>query len=239
MHDSAAERARKLAARVSKLTISVSADSQVVGLEILRNKEPLDAAVWNVGLPVDGGTYMVTARAPGATEWSTSVTLATEGDTKTVDIPKLKVLTLPSAPEKIAPPSAPEKIAPPSVAAVKTVPPPERPPSPAHRSQALPLAFGIGAIALGGAALGFELSAGSTYNDAKAEMTSQSRRDSLYSSANTKRYVAEGMAFAGIAAAGTAVWQYLRGRNQEPTSTAARDRHFVITRSGLAFVQSF
>ena len=248
LHDSAAERARKLAARVSKLTISVSADSQVVGLEILRDKEPLDAAVWNVGLPVDGGTYTVTARAPGATEWSTSVTLATEGDTKTVDIPKLRVLT---------PPPATDKVEPPAVAATKPVSPSDHPPlsaqppipaqpptpahpsSPAHPSKALPLAFGIGAVALGGGAIGFELWARSTYNDAKAEMKSQSRRDSLYTSSNTKRYVAEGMAFASITAAGTAVWLYLHGRNQEPTSAVARIRHLVITPTGVAFVNSF
>ena len=40
------------------------------------------------------------------------------------------------------------------------------------------------------------------YSAAKSEMTSQPRRESLYNSANTKRYVAEALAGAGSPLAG-------------------------------------
>lgn len=229
LHDLAQDRAKKLAARVSKLTINVSAESQVEGLEILRDKDLVDAASWNVALPIDGGKYTVTAHAPGSTEWTTSVTIGAEGDTKTVDIPKLKTL----APQPVVEHPMPAASASSSVSAVSQ---PEVPGT--STSKTLPLALGIGAIALGGGALGFELWAESTYNDAKAEMTSQSRRDSQYSSANTERHVAQGVGIAGLAAAGAAVWLYLHGREASPTVTA-KNHELMITPTGIALVGKF
>ena len=75
LHDVAQARAQKLEPRVSKLTINVPLQSQFDGLEIALGAERVDAGLWNRALPIDGGTYAITARAPGANQWSTQVTV--------------------------------------------------------------------------------------------------------------------------------------------------------------------
>jgi hypothetical protein len=68
LHQVANDHAAKLEHRLSTLTISVAPENRVGGLEILRNNDPVDPGAWNKPLPVDGGTYRVTARAPGNTD---------------------------------------------------------------------------------------------------------------------------------------------------------------------------
>lgn len=85
----ALDRAGKLEPRVSKLTIRVPDQSRGKLLEILLNGEQVTDEWWNRALPVEGGTYTIIARAPRASEWSISVTLAPESDAQTVDIPDL------------------------------------------------------------------------------------------------------------------------------------------------------
>jgi hypothetical protein len=184
----------------------VSSESRIDQLEILRDTDRVDGAMWNRALPVDGGTYKITARAPGATAWSTTVTIAAERDTKTVDIPKLQsAASAATGGDEDATPNE--------------EPPDETPLQP--RSTLVPLVLGGAGLAALGGAIGFELWGRSTYEQAKTETTSQARRDSLYSSANTKRYVAEGLAIAGIGCAAVAVWLYLRGRGGESTATTS------------------
>lgn len=93
LHTIARDRAAKLEPRVPKLTINVPVQSKIDGLEILRDTIEIPVAMWNRALPIDGGTYKITARVPGAKEWSTTVTLAPEVDTKTVDVPDLRKAT--------------------------------------------------------------------------------------------------------------------------------------------------
>ncbi len=216
LHDIALARAQRLEPRVSKLTISVLENRKLDGLEIVRGTDRVDAVMWNRAMPIDGGTYTITARAPGAAAWSAHVTVAPEGDTKTVDVPDLRGLARDLGATKPDPP--------PAVAVTATVEPltkqDETPASPAgHRSKLVPLALGAGGVALLGGALGFSLWGNSTYDKAKAELTDQARRDSLYSSANTKRYAAEGLAVAGVGCVGIAVWLYLSGRSQDASGT--------------------
>jgi hypothetical protein len=90
LHKIARERAAKLEPRISKLTISVPDESKIDRLEILRDREIVSAV--NRALPVDGGTYTITARADGVGEWSTRVEIASEADAKTVEIPDLRTL---------------------------------------------------------------------------------------------------------------------------------------------------
>src|SRR5262245_40116367 len=83
----ATNHAKKLEPRLSKLTIAIPPDRQVAGLEVLRDKELLNPASWNHALPIDGGTYIITARAPGRTPWNASRTIKVEGDAVVIDIP--------------------------------------------------------------------------------------------------------------------------------------------------------
>jgi len=211
LHQVASDHAGKLEPRLSTLTVAVPAENRVRGLEILRNGEPLDPGAWGKALPVDGGTYKITARAPGNAEWSSSITVGAERDVKTIETPKLKAAL-------IATPPPPRDTAPAKTAS-----------SDHHRSNVLPLVLGGAALALGGGALGFELSARSTYDkvDDPANKTSDAKRDSLWHSANTRRYVAEGLGLAGLACAGTAVWLYLRAPRELETSTSVQARVLV------------
>ncbi|HEX7702162.1 MAG TPA: hypothetical protein VF403_15600 [Kofleriaceae bacterium] len=207
LHGVAAEHAAKLESRVSKLAIDVPQASQVDGLEIDREGDRVDAAMWNRALPIDPGTYTIHAHAPGTSTWSTKITIAAEAETKTVDIPDMRTL-------------------PRDLAVVLAEP----------RSKLLPIIVGSGAIALFGGALGFDLWGNSTYNAAKAEQVDQARRTSLETSANHKRYAAESLALGGIAAAGVAVWLYLRGADEHASPQTA---HLAISPSGIAITGGF
>jgi hypothetical protein len=226
LHQVALDRAARLEPRISKLTISVSAESQIDRLEILRGSDAIEPAMWNRALPVDGGSYQIIARAPGASAWASDVTVAPEGDVKTVEIPKLQSAVTPVAPRTSSGASGPG-------AAGRDAPSPR-----------LPLIIaGGGALLLGGA-LGAILWGNSTYDQARAEQTSQARRDALYSAANTRRHVALGLAAAGVACGGVASWLYLRGRRVEPGATSATARTRVVPvvggdGAGLFVVGSF
>lgn len=222
LHDVAQKRAAGLEPRISKLEIDVPDASKLDGLEVKRGDERIDAGAWNRALPVDGGTYTISASAPKALPWSTQITIGGEHDSKKVEVPKLA-----PAPEQPAP-----AVVTAAVPAVHETAPPATAPS-----RTVPIAVGAGALVLLGGALAFDLWGDSTYNDAKAEMTSQSRRDSLYDSANTKRYVAIGLGAGGIAAAGVATWLFLRGGHDE--AATAQAVRIVPASNGFAVIGSF
>jgi hypothetical protein len=186
-------------------------------------------------LPVDGGTYKITARAPGNAEWSSSVTVAPERDAKTIETPRLKAAALSANPARPARPAA-------------TPQAPGRTPAPAaQRSVVLPLVFGGAALALGGGAIAFELSARST-NDKIDGERDNAKRTSLWESANNKRYLATGLGVAGAACVGVGLWLYLRGGSEadtEKTSTSVQARRLLVhpivasDQAGLALTGGF
>jgi hypothetical protein len=208
----ATQRAAKLEPKLSKLTITVPPDAKVKGLQVARNGEAVDAMTWNRTLPVDGGSLTITARAAGYTDWTTTVTVGASGDTKSVTVPKLtEVAATPivTAPEPTEKPAEPE---------TETD---EITQASSGSSKVVPIAISVGAVALLGGAVAFELSGRKTYDDAKAE-PDDAKQKSLWDSANRKRYIAEGMAIGGIAAAGVAVWLFVRSSGSSETTTTAR-----------------
>jgi len=238
LHDLAQARARKLEPRISKLTINVPLASQFDGLEISRDAERIDPGLWNRALPIDGGAYRITARAAGANEWSTQVAIAPETDVKTVQIPDLRNL-----PRDLETPAATPRL--PGLAVQP--PPPREPPPPAVTAAAsprraglvVPLVVGSAAVALFGGGLAFELWAESNYDAAKSENTVQTRRDSQYQSANTKRYVAEALAATGLAAGGAAIWLYLGGGDREGRAASRAGVRVAPTASGVVVFGDF
>lgn len=223
LHQVATDHAARLEPRLSTLTITVAAENRVGGLEILRDNELVDPGAWNKALPVDGGTYKITARAPGNADWSSTITVGVEHDAETIETPRLKAAAL-QASHSTGP-------------AASSHPNPEATEHP--RSRVIPLALGGAALGLVGGAVGFELSASSTYDKSKSE-PDNAKQDSLWRSANTRRYVAESLGVAGIACAGVAVWFYLRGGDQEATSTVRQASRLFVEpilgndRAGLA-----
>ena len=202
LHQIAVDHAAKIEPRLSTLTISVPDETKIGGLEILRDKEELAAALWSKALPVDGGTYQITARAPGNAEWSTTITVANERDAKAIEIPKLRAAELTQATRAIV------------AAAPAPVPEPHDAPSEPRRASRLPLYVAGGAVAALGAGLAFELVGESTFTKAKGDLD-PNRQISLWHTANAERYTAEVLTIAGAATAGVAVWLYLRDRSAE------------------------
>lgn len=205
LHQIAADRANALEPQLSKLTIDVPDASRLPGLTITRGTEPVAEATWNHPLPVDGGTYVITAKADGMRDWHGTVTVGRDHDSKTIDVPRLE-----KASEKIVIKEPVHDMDHGSGGPGVTLTPADVTNRPAHRSHLAPILTIAGGAALIGGGIGFELWGESTYNKAKAEMTDQARRDSLESSANTKRYAAEALGVAGMAAVGVGVWLYLR-----------------------------
>jgi hypothetical protein len=205
LHQVALDRASRLEPRVSKLTISVSPESKLDGLDILRDKEYVDSATWNRALPINGGTYTITARAPGRNQWSTTITLENADDAKTVLVPKLtlavpEVVALAPKPVDVSPAENPER----------------------HRSLLAVKLAGAGAVVAFGGAVGFHLWGNSKY--AKAEREADwTKQDELWHSANVKRYTAEGFLVVGLASAGVATWLYVRASKTSTKEPSTRN----------------
>src|SRR4051812_19901709 len=134
LHQVAATKAARLEPRLSTLTITVTTGNRVPGLQVLRGGEPVDPGAWNRALPVDGGTYQITARAPGNAEWSSTITVGNERDAKAIEIPRLKAAALEELP-------------------VHTAESGEAPAASRARSKVVPLVVGGAAVALAGGAL--------------------------------------------------------------------------------------
>jgi hypothetical protein len=106
LNKTAKERAAKLEGRLSYLTISVPDESRIDGLVVMRNGAPVDSGLWNRAIPVDGGEYVISGRAPGHEEWETRVSIAAENGKTTVDVPKfkeVKKLVVPEEPKQPPP----------------------------------------------------------------------------------------------------------------------------------------
>jgi hypothetical protein len=88
----ARKRAGLLQPRISYLTIAIADASRVEGLTIARDGAPVEPALWNQSVPIDGGTYVVSAVAPGNTEWSAKVEVPAQNGKVSIEIPRLKRL---------------------------------------------------------------------------------------------------------------------------------------------------
>jgi hypothetical protein len=85
----ARERARALAAQLSRLEVRVPPDvASVPGLQIKRDGVILGTAVWGRSAPVDPGLHTIEASAPGMHPWTSTVQIATRGDQQTVTVPQ-------------------------------------------------------------------------------------------------------------------------------------------------------
>jgi len=260
----ARKRAKALEPKLAKLAISVPPASQLPGLAVRRDGTAVPSKEFGQAFPVDPGSHIVEASAPGYQAWSTHVDVTEPGKIVPLRVPRLAALPAKDEPPRIA--GAPAEVEPSKPLAPKAAvlaanpdankpqpndptvadrdPQPSNPPAPSPAlphtsSQLVPLVVGAGALALLGTGLGFELRAESTYDEAKSEMTSQPRRASLYNSANTKRYLAEALAVSGLAAGGAAVWLYLRNGNRERDATTDASMHVVPTAIGLALLGQF
>jgi hypothetical protein len=84
----ARERAANLEPKLVRLRIGVPADPPP-GLAIRRDGMMLGNAEWGVAVPVDPGTHVVTATAPGRSPWSTSIRVSEADGLAAIAVPEL------------------------------------------------------------------------------------------------------------------------------------------------------
>jgi hypothetical protein len=113
----AVENARNLEPKLSYLTIQVSS-SPGVTLEIERDGQLMEDALWNTSIPVDPGAHTVKASAPGKKPWSTTVNVGEGPRQERVAVPALEDAPVVVAP---VPMSAPPPEPPHTASTQKTV----------------------------------------------------------------------------------------------------------------------
>ncbi len=85
----AQERAAALAPKLSRLQISVAAESELPGLTVTRDGIALPEEAFGSALPVNPGTYTVEAKASGYRTWKTKVEVKGPGTPVVLEIPVL------------------------------------------------------------------------------------------------------------------------------------------------------
>ena len=204
--------------KLSYLTISVSDESRIDGLVVNRNGAPLDPALWNRAVPVDGGTYTIGGLAPGHEEWSTKIVVPVESGKVSVEVPRFKELA-----KLVTPPPVIIITPPPIIAA----------PAPAPgmfsgtRKVALGVA-GVGVLALVGGAVfgtqatGFEDDAFALCPDPAMPCASASQAQAALDDGQSRALLANISYGVGVAAiAGAAVLWFTGGPDATHESAVA------------------
>jgi hypothetical protein len=95
--NAARERAEALKKRLSFLTVDVRPETAALaGVSVSRDGVPLGPAAWGTRIPIDPGSHVVVAEAPGHEPFRVSVAIGDEPQSKTIVVPKLR--PIPAAP---------------------------------------------------------------------------------------------------------------------------------------------
>ncbi|MCL2449150.1 MAG: hypothetical protein FWD17_09395 [Polyangiaceae bacterium] len=90
-----------LSPHLSRQTIAVA--EGVDGLEVKRDGVVIDRAEWGTPLPLDPGTHVLTASAPGRKGWTTSVDIPRDGAVVSTTVPPLEPLPPDRTPVDVSP----------------------------------------------------------------------------------------------------------------------------------------
>ncbi|MBI4703365.1 MAG: hypothetical protein HY744_19800 [Deltaproteobacteria bacterium] len=185
-HEQAARRAREaIEPQLSKLVVAVPEPSRVAGLDIRLDGAQLDPVSWGVAVPVDPGSHVVQAGAPGRLGFEATVSVGAEAAVETVSIPPLQEqpvaqapaagpaapapappLPPPAAPPPTgAPPRAPSPAATPRPAL--SAPPPVAPGDTGSTQRGIAVALGVAGLAGLGVGMGFGIHAISKDGDSR------------------------------------------------------------------------
>ncbi len=210
-------RVAALEPRLSYLTVAVG--SPVDGLTVTRDDKPVDTGLWNKAIPIDGGSYAITATATGYVAWHGTAKVPAEHGDVAITVPKLA-------------PAAADK----PIVVARTEPRPvEQPPS-AFTNQR-DIAIGVAGVAVAATVVGIVLgnSAKSDQNKAYAMCPSASApcdaadaANSLISTGHTRAFEADAAFGAAGVAAIVAVALWLTGAPSERAVEVAIDPHGVI-----------
>lgn len=103
--------------RISLLTIVVPPEDRALdGIEMKRDGNAVSPTVWGKPLAVDGGSHTIEVTARGKQRWSTTVTVASSQDLKTIKVPSLEdeeaAAPAPAAAASTEEPPKPQAVAP-------------------------------------------------------------------------------------------------------------------------------
>ncbi len=219
----ARRRAMELEPKLVRMAFAVAEEALVEGLEVRRDGLLQESASWATATPVDPGTHVVTALAPGKKEWRTTVEASGEGKTVTVDVPVLE--DLPPEPEQ----PASDELEKGRASAPATEPKPSEPVA-VSSSGANQRTLGIlfGGVGVAGLAVGsiFGLQANSKWNDADCPDNRCPTPEQQDRAEDAKRFAdVSTWSFAGggaLLAAGTVLW--LTASDGPPSREVAQPR---------------
>ena len=83
------EQATLLAPRLSRITITVTPEATLSGLEVRLDGAPITPGAWGTATPIDPGSHGIEARAPGYDAWSSSIDVTGEAQQVRVEVPLL------------------------------------------------------------------------------------------------------------------------------------------------------
>jgi hypothetical protein len=112
------DKAEKLLPKLSRITIRVSAEANVKGLQVTRNGMNVAPPTWGTPIPVDPGPHNITAQANGK-KWSERVEVGGNAAQVFVDVPNFA----PAAPPAVVPVARPAAAKPAAAAPAPAVVP--------------------------------------------------------------------------------------------------------------------
>ena len=190
------EHMKALEPRVSTLVIVVGPEADRPELTVTRDGIVLGRAAWGARIPVDPGTHVVEATAPGKTRRRVEVRVGPDGDVQTATLAPLEdeAPPPPPPPPVVAPSPAPAMLPPP-------LPPPEAPPArglSSRRVWAL-ASGGVGVLAVGTGTF-FGLRAISLHGDPNAPGNSSLNNQAKFAADASTVTFAVGLAGLGLGA---------------------------------------
>jgi hypothetical protein len=105
-------RAAAIEPKLSRVKVSVTTPD-TPGLEVAHDHTIVGRGQWGTPVPIDPGTYTVTATAPGKKPWRGSVTVAADGTTSSLTVPGLDDATAVVALVPVGTAAAPAPVVPP------------------------------------------------------------------------------------------------------------------------------
>jgi len=158
----ATERAAAIEPELARLEIDVPDAARIEGLRILRGDTEVERASWGVAVPVDPGSIVIEATAPGRRSWQTTISVIP----KSAQLLTSPLLEVDGAAPPIATTESSESAQAPVVTSEPAPAPADADPGSGQRT----LGFIVGGVGLVGLAVGggFALSARSKNEDSKS-----------------------------------------------------------------------
>jgi hypothetical protein len=239
----AEKHAKALELKLSYLIIEIPVGDQIPGLVIARDGSEVPEALWNQRIPVDPGSYAITARAPGRQNWAMHIEIkardAGGGEETRVPVPPLASAGAEPAPGAAQP--APESPVEPAPVG------PARDQPQGGMSTGRQLAIASGALGVAGIAAGVVFALRSQSKNDEAFDDGHCDANNLCSptgirlidesrSSATLSYVSYGIGVAAVAT-GAVLWFLGAPGEADAESTAARIRPALGP--GIAGIEMF